>query len=515
MRKFVSVLLTALMLVSMLVPAVALADDAEAPLVITMVAPFFADEPPKGTTSEGADRNPVLAAIEALCNVKLEITWAPQGDYVSKFSTIMAGENHPMIMVVPSGLTTNSTYLDYCQFGRFWDLTDAIQASDLFREELTSANSLAVSAVGGRSYLFPLIVSSARVGLLYRADWLEKLELAVPSTPEEIMAVAKAFTLDDPDGNGERDTYGFAYIDDADKELTYAGFDTVAVAMGTPNRWGKDAEGQILPYFMFPEYAATLDFFKTMYDEGYMNNDFALIKGNDKHLPLAENKAGMMMTTATNARYPGGKYDSLMDSIVPTASVAIQPILQYDGAPIINSTLGMGGVGGIVISKQSVKDEATLEKILQFFETALSVDGGAKLLALGVEGIHYTETDGIITVSPEQAKLYVDDGSSEVFASTLPRRVQAPSFGAPSTQLREITQMSVDNEPYALADLSMGLLDADTLSVQASIATIISDARVKYIMGQIDAAGFEAAVADWLAQGGQDIIDQINANYAE
>ena len=48
-----------------------------------------------------------------------------------------------------------------------------------------------------------------REGLVIRKDWLDKLGLAVPTSPEELMAVAVAFTEQDPDGNGKKDTFGY------------------------------------------------------------------------------------------------------------------------------------------------------------------------------------------------------------------------------------------------------------------------------------------------------------------
>ena len=43
-----------------------------------------------------------------------------------------------------------------------------------------------------------------------RTDWLEKLNLKMPTTMDELSEVAKAFTEQDPDGNGKKDTYGFS-----------------------------------------------------------------------------------------------------------------------------------------------------------------------------------------------------------------------------------------------------------------------------------------------------------------
>jgi putative aldouronate transport system substrate-binding protein len=47
-----------------------------------------------------------------------------------------------------------------------------------------------------------------REGFVIRQDWLDNLGLEAPTTPEELMDVAMAFTFDDPDGNGANDTYG-------------------------------------------------------------------------------------------------------------------------------------------------------------------------------------------------------------------------------------------------------------------------------------------------------------------
>lgn len=508
MRKTLSFLLAAMMLLSVMAFTPALAE--EAPLVITMLAPFYADQPPVGTV--GDEGNPVLEAVEKLYNVDLQITWAPQGDYVQKFNTVMASNDQPMVMVVTSGLTKNSAYLDYCQYGVFWDLTDLIPQYPLFTSELTTPYALTVTAVGGRNYLFPFLVSSARVAMLYRQDWLDKLGLSVPTTAKEFYEMAKAFTEDDPDGNGIKDTYGFAYIDDADKELTYAGFDTLAVAMGAPNRWGKDETGKIMPYFTFQEYKDTLQLFKDMYDNGYMNSDFALVKGNDKHLPLGEGKAGAMFTTATNGRHPGGKYDKLFET-TPTAQIGRNYLLtDPNGNQVVNSTLSIGGMGGLLLTKAAVKDEATVQKVLDFLSALRTVGDGDKLLTVGVKDLHYTENaDGTISISAEQRQLRVSDGSSEVFASIVPRRVVNYDYGQGMTELDRITAEFVANEPYAVPDLSVGKLNPDQLNLDASIATIISDARVQFIMGQIDEAGFEKAVSEWMEQGGNDLIAAVNA----
>ncbi|WP_314214668.1 extracellular solute-binding protein [Pseudarthrobacter equi] len=43
---------------------------------------------------------------------------------------------------------------------------------------------------------------------MIRKDWREKLGLPVPKTQEDLAALAEAFATQDPDGNGQADTYG-------------------------------------------------------------------------------------------------------------------------------------------------------------------------------------------------------------------------------------------------------------------------------------------------------------------
>jgi putative aldouronate transport system substrate-binding protein len=122
------------------------------------------------------------------------------------------------------------------------------------------------------------------------------------------------------------------------------------VANGAPNIWG-EVNGKLTPYFETEGYKKTLDFFKDMYNKGYMNEDFYLIKGNDKYSPMLAGKAGMMMTSATNAASPGGKFDPLTKEN-PNAKIAYtNTFVQADGTPITNSLISVGAIGGLVFPK--------------------------------------------------------------------------------------------------------------------------------------------------------------------
>jgi len=59
----------------------------------------------------------------------------------------------------------------------------------------------------GRVFAVP---TSAQAHVLFvRRDWRERLGLPPPRTWDEVATLARAFTRNDPDGNGRADTYGF------------------------------------------------------------------------------------------------------------------------------------------------------------------------------------------------------------------------------------------------------------------------------------------------------------------
>jgi len=53
--------------------------------------------------------------------------------------------------------------------------------------------------------------TTKKAGPYMRGDWLDKVGLALPDTLEDYDAVMRAFTLDDPDGNGKNDTFGAGF----------------------------------------------------------------------------------------------------------------------------------------------------------------------------------------------------------------------------------------------------------------------------------------------------------------
>lgn len=221
-----------------------------------------------------------------------------------------------------------------------------------------------------------------------------------------------------------------------------------------------------------------------------------------------------MFTTATNSVTPGGKFDTLI-ATNPNAKIGYKLLtLDPQGNKVINSNI-TGVSGGVVLTTAKVATEDDVRRILQFFVDANTGDA-AKAIDIGIQDIHYTVgSDGAITISEEQDELRTTDGSREIFASIIPRRVMADDWGQPLSPTDKINLEFVERAQYAVPDISVGLLSSENIQLETSLASLIYDARAKYIMGFIDDAAFQTAVDTWLSSGGQQILDELQANYVQ
>ena len=144
--------------------------------------------------------------------INLDIMYNVDGSQQeTKRTTAIASGNYPDIMAV-----SGSDLIKYAQTGVIADITEVYEkyASDQLREYQAwgDGNSLNAAKVDGKLYGIPQVndYRGDAMMMFIRQDWLDNLNLEIPTTMEELKAVAKAFTEQDPDGNGVDDTYGLA-----------------------------------------------------------------------------------------------------------------------------------------------------------------------------------------------------------------------------------------------------------------------------------------------------------------
>jgi len=132
------------------------------------------------------------------------------------------------------------------------------------------------TTVNGRSFGLASPGAAPRnEGLLIRADWLENLGLDVPVTIDDFMNVMRAFTFDDPDGNGANDTWGFGAFQERTPHEMGLGrrFDPIFGAFGVAGTWNLGYENPGLN-IRNPAFFDALSFVRQMVVEGVIDPDW-------------------------------------------------------------------------------------------------------------------------------------------------------------------------------------------------------------------------------------------------
>jgi len=130
-----------------------------------------------------------------------------------------------------------------------------------------------IATRNGKLYAFPQAILMANEGLVIRKDWLDALGLSVPTNLTELTKVLKAFTENDPDGNGIADTYGLA--GDIETPAWREGglgfrFAFIFGAYGVPGILDTSSSANFGLTVRKPEFLAALTYIKSLYDSKYI-----------------------------------------------------------------------------------------------------------------------------------------------------------------------------------------------------------------------------------------------------
>lgn len=149
--------------------------------------------------------------LEERYNIDINLIVYPGwSDGQSKISMLMADADQRPDLYWWWGM--DSDYVQWVQAELLVDVTDYSNTYTNIRDYYNKMDPMSLfyaSYDDGRLYRIPGDVSEPSCEVTWiRKDWLDNLGLSVPTTTEELVEVLRAFTEDDPDGNGVKDTYG-------------------------------------------------------------------------------------------------------------------------------------------------------------------------------------------------------------------------------------------------------------------------------------------------------------------
>ncbi|MDF2923738.1 MAG: hypothetical protein K0R57_2652 [Paenibacillaceae bacterium] len=304
-----------------------------------------------------------------------------------------------------------------------------------------------------------------------REDWLTKLNLKMPTTPDEILAVAKAFATQDPDGNGKPDTLGV--------NLSGNGFTDIAHMFGHG-----EVDWNIKDDKFVHEWdglKAALEFQKKLFDAGAVDKDFLTDKNGEKaKQDFISGKLGIYMFQTISEK----DYDAFKKN-APEGKLAIMPMPTTEFgqfSPVVNSPIQM--VGSI---NAAAKDPQAVMKYIDFMINPET----AKTIKYGIEGTHWSKdpATGLPTaIDAEKNKKEIYNDDLGMLSSSLLYGKWSFSSGLPETNesQKTIKQLTLKaDELYVSKDRPIPTLKPEYLPVLPQDLSLI----IKNVEKQISTGG--------------------------
>jgi len=312
-----------------------------------------------------------------------------------------------------------------------------------------------------------------------RQDWLDNLDLEAPTTVEEFREVLRAFTEDDPDGNGQNDTYGLT-------GASVASFAPLWGAFGTPGpgRLYVGDDGQAHASYEDEGMVDAIEYINDIQEAGFVDPDIYTLEGLDARDRGFQGLAGVMAQSWTGVKKEQAAELAVASN--PDAEwVQLDLFTQEDGSP---SSIAVGTDAAVMYALPATlagQDEK-IQKLIDLINY-VSTPEGNEFVMFGVEGTHYERgADDEIVPLPAMAEeggtffIYQVSGREEVPYLTAKFPDQQPYWERAHAQ-----EVLVTWEDFIVSPEGYNRADADRFA---------EDQMIQFLTGQQPVSGYEAFV---------------------
>lgn len=251
----------------------------------------------------------------------------------------------------------------------------------------------------GKDYIVPYSGQSHGYIMGIRKDWLENLGLQMPTDADSLIEVMKAFTFDDPDGNGVDDTYGMH--GGGQKDYMRFGYLQTQFEIWPDCFWNVD--GTIIYTDTTQAYRDSLRYLADLYSLGIVDPEFAVEDRVTQRTKWAAGKFGIIVDHPTwfNPNLDGNLTTMLLKNN-PEAEIAFLPnwTTVNGNPPKIVSYYPHCGDDGASFFGSSATDEQ-VKKILQIYEDVYQDFEFWMLTYFGQEGVDWQrDARGVLKLLP-------------------------------------------------------------------------------------------------------------------
>ena len=281
---------------------------------------------------ETMEDNRWIQAYRDRLGIEVIYNWmTPSGDgYKQKLNVIIASGDLPDVIGVDAIKLRQMSDADLvADLTDVWETFATERLKDYYAEQ--GPGVLGITTYDGR--LMGLMQGADAYGegtfLWIRADWLRTLGLEPPRSMADVRAISQAFTTQDPDGNGEDDTFGLAVFKDLySGSMALEGF--FAGYHAYPLMWVRQDDGKLVYGSLQTETKAALAVLADMYAHGEIDPEFGVKEIAKVAETIVDGRIGMEFGAQWNPMYPLiGSYQQ-----DPEADWTGYPLVSVDDRPV-------------------------------------------------------------------------------------------------------------------------------------------------------------------------------------
>lgn len=262
----------------------------ETPVVFT----YARNADPNTTFAPGQDyeNNIWVTEYRDILGIDVQIAWEAEGlqAYDEKMNLMIASKELPDGMAV-----NMSQYAKLAQGGLIEEMSSYIDeyATDFYKENLYADDGLSIEQAKVDGKLYGIPKDSVRRGYYYtmfiREDWRTQLGIAEPKTLNDIVEMARAFMAADPDGAGM--TYGIA-ISNKPYETWLSARGVFNAFDAYWDTW-IEKNGKLEYGNVQPQVKTALAAMHSWYEEGLINPEFVTTDSWNMQYELISGKCGI------------------------------------------------------------------------------------------------------------------------------------------------------------------------------------------------------------------------------
>ena len=486
------------------------------PLTITALGIHFNQYP---TEFDGCY---YLPTVEKYTNVHLQVDWRPDSDWNTQVATALAGgiDNLPyLIRPGTYGVAALANEGAIVPLDDYLDLIPNIVAA-VGEERFADWK-----AADGHFYTIPTIVNvPGSQSTAVRKDWLDKLNMDVPTTWEQWKAYWYGVRDNDMNGNGDTTDEIPIVLEmgqNGERSL-HALLNAFGIKASSDAQFCVLDDGTYTMVYEHPRYREFITEMQQLYADKIIDQEFATRYQADMYNTMSGNLAGTVFTWAEQCAVHSETL--IANGVEDGLYLTCAPITGPYGDQWIQKRQGITGNWCITAKAEA---DGKVEDILKFWNWMFS-DEGVMLYNYGIEGYTYTMVDGKPVINPEiTAAGFNDYRTLGMEFEPVGGNWQNDAFMQCVFSGKTVDELTVPRKSFYDGLNEHGVNDGKyyamppTLETEAYVeyrAELITSGvcalRDQCVAGQLSVDDFFAKYEELKGRGLQDIIDQGTEAYA-